>query len=103
MNYRLIVLPRAEIDLVEQAEYLARDNVDTAGRFLEQSKATFSLLKSQPEMGARHECKSPLLNDLRVWPIQKFPNWLVFYQIRDTEVRILRILHGARDLGSLWE
>ena len=34
--------------------------------------------------------------------IPGFPKHLIFYQVRKNEVLILRIVHGARDLESLF-
>jgi plasmid stabilization system protein ParE len=35
-------------------------------------------------------------------PITRFPKHLIFYQAESGEVLILRVIHGARDLESLF-
>ncbi len=35
-------------------------------------------------------------------PISRFPKHLVFYRVENREILILRVVHGARDLESLF-
>jgi plasmid stabilization system protein ParE len=35
-------------------------------------------------------------------PVAGFTKFLIFYQTRDLETLILRVVHGARDLESLF-
>jgi len=35
-------------------------------------------------------------------PIARFPKHLIFYQARESDILILRVVHGARDLESLF-
>jgi toxin ParE1/3/4 len=42
------------------------------------------------------------LRNIRRMSISGFPKHLVFYRVEDREVLILRVLHGARDLESLF-
>jgi len=37
---------------------------------------------------------------VRSWLIPEFQNHIVFYLVTGTEVQILAVLHGARDLSS---
>jgi len=34
-------------------------------------------------------------------PIAGFPRHLIFYRAEEEEIRILRVVHGARDLESV--
>jgi len=42
------------------------------------------------------------LHGIRRVTISGFPKHLVFYRVEDNDVLILRVLHGARDLESLF-
>jgi plasmid stabilization system protein ParE len=35
-------------------------------------------------------------------PVRKFPKHLIFYRIENGKIVILRVIHGARDLESLF-
>ena len=36
---------------------------------------------------------------LRSLPVE---NYLIFYRVRDDTVEVLRVIHGARDLGAIF-
>jgi plasmid stabilization system protein ParE len=40
---------------------------------------------------------------VRTWAVPGFENYLIFYLPTTTEVQILALLHGARDLPSALE
>ena len=51
-------------------------------------------------IGARREFDDPKLADLRSLPVTGFTNYLIFYRTTTTEVQVLRVIHGARDLPT---
>jgi toxin ParE1/3/4 len=54
-----------------------------------------------PHSGAPCHFDSADLQGLRRMTITRFPKHLIFYQIEDAEITILRVLHGARHLENL--
>ncbi len=87
--------PLAEGDLLEIGRYIARDNPARALSFVDELEAQCETLGEFPSMGAS---RAELAVGLRVMP---HGNYLIFYRELDDGVRIERILHGARDVGSL--
>ena len=55
-----------------------------------------------PRAGIPCRFKADKLRGTRRLPITGFPMHLVFYQFREDEVRVLRVVHGARDLEALF-
>ena len=103
MTRHIVVRPAAERDLDEQAEYLAvHQSVTVAVRFHHAAEDTFQLLANQPEIGRRAEYRSPLLVGIRMFLMKGFPKYLVFYRPLEDGVEIIRVLHGARDIESLF-
>ena len=103
MRRRVTVRPAADRDLDDQAEYLAvHRDVEIGVRFYRAAEETFQLLASQSEMGRRTEYRSPLLVGMRMFPMKGFPKYLVFYRPVEGGVEIIRVLHGARDIESLF-
>jgi toxin ParE1/3/4 len=98
---RLFVQQLAEEDLSEQADYIARDHVDVALRFLEAAEAAFSQLADLPDIGRRRQFRHPALAGVRSWPVPGFEKHLIFYRLNPGRVEVLRVLHSARDLDSL--
>jgi toxin ParE1/3/4 len=92
VNKRPIVIR----DLIEQATYIAQDNFDTAERFLVVAEETFQLLGRMSGIGKLCSFSNP-------YPVKGFKNYLIFYRATDSEVEVLRVLHGARDLEAILE
>jgi toxin ParE1/3/4 len=98
-HYR--VLPAADLDLDDQAAYLASHaSLDTALRFYDAASSTFAQLAAMPGIGERWPSANPRLAGLRVWRIKGFENHLIFYRPGDDGIDIVRILHAARDLDN---
>ena len=84
-------------------EYIARDNIDAADRFLEAAFDTLQELARMPGMGRKRNFPQARLRDLRSFRVKGFENYLIFYSpIRDG-IEVFHILHGARDLARFWQ
>lgn len=102
MSCRVVVRPLAESDLDEQALYIAQDSVNAALRFLDAAQSAFDRLRSFPEIGRSREFLHPDLRGVRSWPIPKFEKHVIFYKISGDLVDVLRVVHSARDLDSIF-
>jgi toxin ParE1/3/4 len=95
--YRLAPAVRDDLDTIW--EYIAEHNPTAAAKWLAEVQRIFALLANNPLMGrARNE----LMSGLRSVPVGRY---LVFYQPVESEevaVEIIRVLHGARDLPSIF-
>lgn len=98
---RIVLLLKAEEDLIESADYIAAGSLDWALRFFDNAQATLQFLAHHPEVGSSREYASISLQGTRSWPIKGFENWLIFYQVTASEILVVRILHGARDMDNL--
>jgi hypothetical protein len=56
---------------------------------------------ADPNIGALRELRSRTLTGLRVWPVKDFDELLIFYVADVTNVKVIRILHGRRDLDRI--
>lgn len=90
------VSPRARADLDEIWRYIARDSVDRANRFADEITSRFPMIARFPGMG---DDKSRFGAGLRSLPVGKY---LIFYRATSRPLEIVRILHGARDLPSIF-
>ena len=92
----------AEHDLLEHARYLQEKNVQVAIAFLDAFDAAIDLIGRSPGIGGTCHFRNPLIDGIRVWPITGFKNYLIFYRILPDEVEVVRVIHGARDLASIF-
>lgn len=93
--------PGARHDLVQAVAFLASRSERTARRFRAEAEATIARLASRPGLGARYDPDDPGLSELRLFPIARYPAYLVFYLALSDGVDVVRVLHGARDLPAL--
>jgi toxin ParE1/3/4 len=102
MSGRVIRSGLALNDLEEQSEYIRQRNPRAALRFLNAAEALFRQLASMPGMGERYESKNPLFEELRCFPIPKFPSHIVYYKSYPDGIIVIRVLHGARDIDGVF-
>lgn len=96
----------ARSDLVGHFVYLAEHaGLDVAERFIVNAETSFQELAERPMIGIALTLGHPNLTSIRKWHVRDFDNYLVFYQLRDDGVSIVRVLHGAQDWWRLfgWE
>ena len=92
--------PAALDDLDRIAEFIQSrsSSADRAIRFLREAEATFTRLARMPGIGTRYEVAGRV-DEVRFFPVGRHRNHLVFYQATGDGIEILRVLHGARDIG----
>ena len=93
--------PSALRDIAETGAYLGRDSLDAEIRFYDAAEQTLARLLEMPRLGRIWTTQAALRSELRVQPIRAFPNWLVFYRPTEEGIDVIRVLHGARDVGTI--
>jgi toxin ParE1/3/4 len=96
--------PRARLDLLDQFVYLAEQaSVEVAERYFAAVGETCALLVTQPQSGAPYESGIKRLAGLRRVRVNGFGNYLLFYIPRTGGIDVVRVLHAARDIESIFE
>ena len=103
MAPRIVLRPRAVVDIGEQAEYLAESNLNVAGRFTLAMERAFRRLASMPGIGTLWETPNPQYAGMRIGRIRGFKKHLIFYRPIENGIEVIRVLHGARDLKKVFE
>ena len=93
-QYRITA--QARRDLLTIWRHIALDNEPAADRQLDRFHETFRLLASQPMMG---EDRGALRTRLRALGCGSY---VVYYEPIKKDVRIVRVIHGARDVSRLF-
>ena len=78
--------------MLEIWKYIATDSQAAAEKVLARINNVFALLVSQPEVG---RCRPELSETVRSFPAG---NYIVFYEVPDASVDIVRVLSGYRDI-----
>ena len=93
---------RADRDTDAIADYIGARNAGAGRRFFLPVKENSAFLADNPKAGAIRSTGRRSLNRLRSWPIKGFENYLIFYLPKRTHVEIVRVLHGAQDMGRIF-
>jgi toxin ParE1/3/4 len=93
--------PQAEYDLDQLARYIARDNIEAALKLYDMAKETFESLLETPLIGALYKSSHSDLKNIRFCSIKGFQRYVVFYKVNGKDIRIIRVLHSARDFKTL--
>ena len=101
MGTTITETPQARRDLIELADYIARESLGAAERFLDAAQAALQLLASTPELGTLCEFRSPEALGIRMWSIHGFDSYVVFYRLVNDGVDVVRVIHGARDMEAI--
>lgn len=102
MNVLIRTIAREDI-LRQYDWYLTEADEAVAGRFLGAMEAAVDLLRRMPDIGSPRESRNPQLAGLRSWPVPGFPAVRVYYIHEFQTLRIVRVLHGKRDVHSVLE
>ena len=103
MNLQIFVTDEAANDAITIAEYLAdQSNLNTSDRFLIATTRAYRQLASMPGIGSPRNY-GPEFPGLRLWPVPRFPKYLIFYQATETDLKIIRVLHGSQNIGRIFD
>ena len=93
----------ASDDIVRQVRYylLSADAPEIAIRFREAVRRTIQSLTQNPHVGPRYSSSNPRLQNLRSWPVAGFEAIRIYYSLDGDTMRIIRILHGKRDVKRI--
>ena len=93
----------AQVDVIDEAYYLADDaGMIVANRFLDAVTQAYERLAETPGIGAPRDYGNLRYAGMRMSPVPKFPKYLIFYRVEGDTLKILRVLHGARDLQAIF-
>lgn len=102
MTYEIFKRPQAERDIEECFVYIAEENLDTAVYFLVAVEDSLEQLAEFPFIGSKRTFQNPRFQAIRMWRVKGYPDYLIFYQIIDDRIEIIRVVHGSRDIDEMF-
>jgi len=94
MSRPIVRSDRAEEDLIAIWFHVASDSQAAADRLLDRIEERSWQLATHPHLGAARDDVSP---GMRVLLAGKY---LIFYRVSDRDIKLVRILHGSRDITA---
>jgi toxin ParE1/3/4 len=98
MTKSFTFLHSAEQDVEEIVDYISHDSAQAAATFRVALQHVCEMLVDIPEAGSTRTFRNPEMKGVRMLPIRKFNNYLIFYRSAPEGLEIVRVVHGARDL-----
>ena len=86
----------AQQDLTQIHDYIAQDSPDAALRLVVSLEQHCRTIAENPMIG---QSRPELLRELRSFAAGSY---VIFYRPTDDGIYILRVIHGARDIGTLF-
>ncbi len=94
---RLVILPAARADLIEIGDFIALDSPDRAASFVAE-------IEIRMQAAAERPMSFPVRDELHEgMRVARHGRYLIFFVEHGDEVRVVRVLHGARDLPRAFE
>jgi toxin ParE1/3/4 len=97
-----LLTPQAWQDALEIVAYIASDNPEAASRFVPALEATCAQLVALPGMGSSRTFQRKDLQGVRIMPVTGFESYLIFYTASGKSMKVIRVLHTARDFPTLF-
>lgn len=85
----------AASDLDNIWEYIARDNLDAADRWIDKLFGAFQALADTPNIGHKREDLTPL--PVLFWPVGAY---LIIYRAQSIPIEIVAVTQGSRDIPA---
>jgi plasmid stabilization system protein ParE len=101
VKYKLIVRPRAEIDVADHFFYLSKRNPGAAVRFEKAVNAATKKITANPKVGARLNLPRVQHLDMQFVRPKGFSSYLIVFRVVGDGVYVSRILHGSQDIESV--
>lgn len=98
MTRRLVIRPRAVLDVAGIFGQIAAERPSAALRFYDAYETALKLISQMPNAGGRLLLEELAQYDWRYVRPKGFRKYLIFYQITATTVEVVRVLHSSRDL-----
>jgi toxin ParE1/3/4 len=94
---RCVITLKASRDLNEISDYFVARNIEAGERLLRSFNEKCVLLTQFPNMGKRY-------SEIRLW-LRGVPlkNYIIFYEVLEDEITILRVVSGSQDLEVLFD
>jgi toxin ParE1/3/4 len=99
------IRPAARDDILHQFRYylVDQDKPEVAKRFLRAVQRTMEEIVRTPHGGAPKRLSQETLRGLRSWPVRGFDDVRIYYLEQENQVRVVRVLHGKRDINNILE
>ena len=101
----ILLSQSAAADVAAQFRYYETDEglPEVAARFREAVYVSLAFLRDTPKAGALVPFRGRRFRNLRAWHVRGFKAFRIYYILETDLIRVLRILHSARNVRHILE
>ncbi len=103
MARRIFKRPQAIRDIEDCFVYIATENLDAGLRFLTAIETDLMRLAEFPELGTKRKFRDRRFQHIRMWRVEKYESYLIFYEITEDQIELVRVLYVARNIKNLFD
>ncbi|MFO0967754.1 MAG: type II toxin-antitoxin system RelE/ParE family toxin [Gemmataceae bacterium] len=89
------------MDIWEIADYIARDSLDAAERFVVAVDESIEFLRDFPASGQPISSRKRKLAGLRLWQVKGFPNHMICFRADEGRIEVFAVFQGNRLLSKV--
>ena len=97
-NRKIIITEKAEIDINNIEQFIAKDNVKAAKEFLNKLKNSFISISCYPRIGKN---RPEFSGDNKILFLPVMTNYLIVYTIIDNDLHIVRVLTKYQNICAI--
>jgi len=90
-------------ELVSLSFYIAEQDEEAAQRFLDACDETFIFLSENRFVGSQRKFNNSSLAEVRMWRVNGYEKYLIFYHPLNDGVKILHVIHSRRNYNRIFE
>ncbi|MEP7037439.1 MAG: type II toxin-antitoxin system RelE/ParE family toxin [Acidobacteriota bacterium] len=104
MSYEIFKRPQAERDIEESFVFIAEDNLDSGVYFLVAVEDSLEQLADFPLIGKLRESQNKQFQNMRMWHVKGYENYLIFYAVDEIKemIEVIRVLYASRDIKDVF-
>ncbi len=103
MTYHIFKRPQSERDIEECFVYIAEENLDAGVVFLVAVEDSLEQLARFPLLGKTRAFQNKQFQNIRMWKVKGYENYLVFYTVSEDTIEVIRVIHSSRDIEELFD
>lgn len=77
--------------------------MDVAVYFLVVVEESVEMLAEHPFIGSSRHFQNTKLNNLRLWRVKGYEDYLIIYAVEETTIKIMRLINAKQDLNLIFD
>ena len=99
---KIIKTVRAKQDIKDISAYIADHSFEAGQHFILAAESSITTIAANPYIGVRLKLKSSRLVHVRMWHVENYRKYIIFYSIEKDKVIVLKVFHSYLDYTRIF-